>query len=62
MNALLIGAGVLAWGGVAALSIWMADIDEPVWGFFPIAIGVLVAWGIGEAITVRVWKVGEPGD
>lgn len=48
--------GVLAWGGVVALSIGMAIWDEPVWGFFPIAAAVVVAWAIGEYITDAVWK------
>lgn len=55
----LFALGVLAWAGVVALSIGMAIWDEPVWGFFPIAAAVVVAWAIGEAITDRVWKVGQ---
>jgi hypothetical protein len=48
--------GALAWAGVVALSVGMAIWDEPVWGFFPIAFAVLVAWAIGEYITETVWK------
>jgi hypothetical protein len=48
--------GVLAWAGVVALSIGMAAWDEPVLGFFPIAVAVVVAWAIGEYITDVVWK------
>jgi hypothetical protein len=42
--------------GVIALSIAMASWGEPVWGFFPIAAAVVVAWAIGEYITDRVWQ------
>jgi len=48
--------GVLAWAGVIALSIGMAIWEEPVWGFFPIAAAVVLAWAIGEYVTDVVWK------
>lgn len=48
--------GALAWLGVVALSIGMAAWDEPVWGFFPIAAAVVVAWAVGEYITDVVWR------
>ena len=51
MKYLLIVVGVLAWLGVSALSIGMVIWDEPLWGFFPIAIGVFMAWAIGEYVT-----------
>ncbi|HLF78046.1 MAG TPA: hypothetical protein VJB57_11225 [Dehalococcoidia bacterium] len=51
MKLLLVLTGVLAWIGVGALSIGMAIWDEPVWGFFPIIVAVVVAWGIGEFLT-----------
>ena len=41
MNVGLLLLGALAWAGVVALSVGMAIWDEPVWGFFPIAIAVL---------------------
>jgi hypothetical protein len=56
MNVGLLLLGALAWAGVVALSVGMAIWDEPVWGFFPIAFAVLVAWAIGEYITETVWK------
>lgn len=56
MNLGLLLLGVLAWAGVVALSIGMAAWDEPVLGFFPIAVAVVVAWAIGEYITDVVWK------
>ncbi len=56
MNPGLFLLGVLAWAGVVALSIGMASWDEPVLGFFPIAVAVVVAWAIGEYITDVVWK------
>lgn len=59
MNLGLFLLGVLAWAGVIALSIGMAIWDEPVWGFFPIAAAVLVAWAIGEFVTNVVWKAGK---
>jgi hypothetical protein len=48
--------GALVWAGVIALSIGMAAWEEPVWGFFPIAAAVVVAWAIGEYITDVVWR------
>ena len=59
MNFALLLLGVLAWAGVAALALGMAEWDEPVWGFFPIAFAVVVAWMIGEFITEKVWKAGD---
>jgi hypothetical protein len=56
MNLVLFALGVLAWAGVVALSVGMAIWDEPVIGFFPIALAVVVAWAIGEYITEKVWK------
>jgi hypothetical protein len=56
MNLGLLVLGVLAWAGVVGLSILMATWDEPVLGFFPIAVAVVVAWAIGEYITDVVWK------
>jgi hypothetical protein len=52
-------AGVLAWAGVIAISVLMAEWDEPVWGFFPIAAAVVTAWAIGEYVTDVVWKAGR---
>ena len=52
-------AGVIAWVGVIVLSIMMAVWGEPVWGFFPIAAAVVVAWAIGEYVTDVVWKAGR---
>ena len=55
----LLLAGVLAWAGVVVLSILMAAWGEPVLGFFPIAVAVVVAWAVGEYITDVVWKAGR---
>lgn len=59
MNLVLFLLGVLAWAGVIALSLGMAMWDEPVLGFFPIAIAVVVAWAIGEYVTGVLWKARE---
>ena len=56
MKLRLLLLGVVAWGGVVALSIGMAAWEEPVWGFFPIAAAVVVAWAVGEYITDVVWR------
>lgn len=56
MNLGLFLLGVLAWAGVIALALGMAIWGEPVLGFFPIAVAVIVAWGIGEYVTDVVWK------
>ena len=53
MKMLLVVAGAVAWGGVMALALAMAELGEPVWGFFPIAAGVIVAWMTGEFLTER---------
>jgi len=55
----LLVAGVLAWAGVIVLALLMAEWGEPVWGFFPVAIAVVVAWAIGEYVTDVVWKAGR---
>jgi hypothetical protein len=59
VNSGLLLLGVLAWAGVFGIAIGMAEWEEPVLGFFPIAIAVLVAWAIGEYITDVVWKAGR---
>ena len=56
MNLILLALGVAAWSGVIVLSVLMAEWDEPVWGFFPIAAAVVGAWAAGEAITDVLWK------
>ena len=47
--------GLLAWAGVAALSLLMAEWGEPVWGFVPIIVAVFAAWAVGEYVTDVVW-------
>lgn len=50
--------GVAAWIGVAALAVVIAiNIGDKnqVLMFLPILAGVIVAWGIGEAVTERVF-------
>ena len=51
--------GVLAWVGVIVLAVLMAEWGEPVWGFFPIALAVVIAWAIGEYVTSVVWNAGH---
>lgn len=51
----LFAIGLLAWAGVAALSLLMAAWEEPVWGFFPIIVAIFAAWAAGEYVTDRVW-------
>jgi hypothetical protein len=46
--------GLLAWVAVAAIAILMAEIDEPVLGYFPIVAAVLIAWGAGEVVSRRM--------
>ena len=60
MKQLFVLGGALAWIGVAVLSVGMAAWEEPVWGFFPIAAAVVVAWAIGEYLTdVYVTRGGD---
>ncbi len=56
MKYALLALGVLAWAGVAGVAVLMADVDEPVLGFFPIAGAVIAAWVIGEYVTEVIWK------
>ena len=56
MKALLLPIGILAWAVVAAISVWMASIDESVLGFIPIIVSVFVAWAVGEFVTDVLWK------
>lgn len=56
MNTGLLLAGIAAWLGVGALALGMAEWGEPVWGFFPIVLAVLVAWAVGEYVTEVIWK------
>lgn len=50
--------GVAAWAGVAALAVLitfnMGDKNQ-ILMFLPILAAVIVAWGIGEAVTERVF-------
>ncbi|HEX5369400.1 MAG TPA: hypothetical protein VFY10_08310 [Dehalococcoidia bacterium] len=60
MKLLFLLGGAAAWIGVAALAVGMASLDEPVWGFFPVAAAVVAAWAIGEYLTdVYVSKGGQ---
>ena len=56
--------GVAAWAGVAALAILitfnMGDKNQ-VLMFLPILAAVIVAWGIGEAVTERVFDEHQEG-
>lgn len=56
--------GIAAWAGVAALAVVIAfnmGDKNQVLMFLPILAGVLVAWGIGEAVTERVFTPEEEG-
>ena len=46
--------GVIAWVAVAVIAVLMAEIDEPVLGYFPILAAVLIAWGAGEYVSRRI--------
>ena len=51
-------AGVLAWGGVAAVAILVVHFfgdDNQVLAFLPILAAVVAAWAIGEIVTSRVF-------
>lgn len=50
----LVFLGICAWAGVALLAIGMAEWDKPVFGYFPILVAVLVAWGVGEYVSGRM--------
>lgn len=54
--------GIAAWAGVAALAVLITfNIGDrnQVLMFLPILAAVIVAWGIGEAVTERVFGHGE---
>lgn len=46
-------AGIGAWVLVALLALLAVDRWDPLWGFFPVAAAVVVAWAIGEWVTRR---------
>lgn len=51
--------GVIAWAGVAALSVLIAfnmGDKNQVLMFLPILAAVVIAWAIGEAVTERVFR------
>lgn len=51
--------GVIAWSGVAALSVLIAfnmGDKNQVLMFLPILAAVVIAWAIGEAVTERVFR------
>jgi hypothetical protein len=51
--------GLAAWAGVAALSLVIAfNIGDKnqVLMFLPILAAVVIAWGIGEVVTERVFE------
>ena len=51
-------AGILAWAGVAAVAVLVAhywEDENQVLAFIPILAAVIAAWGIGEAVTHRVF-------
>ena len=56
--------GVVAWCAVAGLAVVisfnMGDKNQ-ILMFLPILAGVIVAWGIGEAVTERVFPDHEGG-
>lgn len=63
-KAVALMAGVLAWAGVAALSVFVVELwqdDNQVLAFLPILAAVVVAWAIGEAVTERVFGEGKEG-
>lgn len=56
--------GVAAWAGVAVLAVLIAyNIGDKnqVLMFLPILAAVIVAWGIGEAVTERVFAETKEG-
>jgi membrane protein implicated in regulation of membrane protease activity len=58
MKLALLGAGVLAWLGVAIIAVLVVNAwsdGNLVLAFFPIAAAVVVAWLIGEWVTERVF-------
>ncbi|MDP9236193.1 MAG: hypothetical protein M3P30_02140 [Chloroflexota bacterium] len=51
-------SGIAAWAAVAALALVIAfnmGDKNQVLMFLPILVAVVVAWGIGEAVTERVF-------
>jgi hypothetical protein len=57
--------GVAAWAGVAALAVLITfNIGDKnqVLMFLPILAAVIVAWGIGEAVTERVFDKPKEGN
>ena len=57
MKVVLVFLGILAWIGVGALAVLMADWDKPVCGYLPIFLSVLVAWAVGEYVSERLFRL-----
>ena len=54
--------GILAWVAVGAIAISVVNAwreDNQVLAFLPILAAVVVAWGIGEVVTERVFGATE---
>lgn len=59
---LLLLMGVAAWAGVALTAVLITfNIGEKnqILMFLPILAAVVVAWGVGEVVTERVFNRGE---
>ncbi len=48
---LLALGGIAAWIAVAVVAVVAVENWDPIWGFFPVAAAVVVAWFVGERVT-----------
>jgi hypothetical protein len=56
--------GVVAWIGVAAVAVLVVNAwsdENQVLAFLPILAAVVIAWGVGEIVTERVFGEEEVG-
>lgn len=56
--------GIIAWvavGVLAVLIVFNLGEKNQVLMFLPIAVAVIAAWGIGEAVTERVFSAPDEG-
>ena len=57
-RAIALALGVAAWTGVAVVSVLVVNAwqdENQILAFLPIAAAVVLAWGVGEWVTDRVF-------
>lgn len=61
-KATALAMGIAAWFGVAAVAVLVVNAwqdENQVLAFLPVLAAVVVAWGVGEVVTARVFGNGK---